>query len=119
MTEGAPSGNVLTASWGDLPIEAVQPGVTRQVLSGDQQTVIHYHYAPGSVFPEHHHPQEQVTVVLSGLLEFAIAGRQHQLAPGDLIIIPGGVPHGARVLGDVPVESINTLSPRRDVHPGR
>jgi quercetin dioxygenase-like cupin family protein len=118
VTDAAPSGIVLTSGWTNVPLEQVQPGVTRQVVSGDQQTVVRYHYAPGAIFPEHQHPQEQVTVILNGNLEFAIAGRRHQLAPGDLIIIPGGIPHGARVLGEEPVESINTLSPRRDEHPG-
>jgi quercetin dioxygenase-like cupin family protein len=120
LTEAAAAhGGVQAVRWGDVPTEQVQPGVTRQVVSGERQTIVRYCYQPGAVFPEHQHPQEQVTIVLSGQLEFAIAGRRHALAAGDLLVIPGGVPHGARVLGNDVVESINTLSPRRDDHPGR
>lgn len=104
-------------SWNDVTPEQVADGVTRQVVDGAQQTIVRYVYQPGAVFPRHYHPQEQVTVVLSGRIEFTIADEVVTLGPDDLVVIPGGVPHGARVLGDTVVESINTLSPRRTVHP--
>jgi quercetin dioxygenase-like cupin family protein len=105
-------------NWNQLPLEEVYPGITRQVIHGERQTMVRYIYAPGSVFPEHHHPQEQITTVLTGQIEFEIAGERQLFGPGDVGVIPGNVPHGARVVGDVTVETINTLSPRRDDAPG-
>jgi quercetin dioxygenase-like cupin family protein len=109
---------VTSSNWSNVPAEEVYPGITRQVIHGERQTMIRYVYAPGSVFPQHDHPQEQITTVLTGRIEFDIDGQRRVFAAGDVGVIPGGTPHGARVIGDVTVETINTLSPRRDSSPG-
>lgn len=103
-----------TASAGEL----VQPGISRQVIHGEEQTVVRYRYEPGAVFPRHSHPQEQVTIVLQGEIEFDLDGELVRLGPGEIVLIPRNMPHGARVLGQVRVETINTLSPKRADHPG-
>ena len=103
--------------WSDVPAEEVLPGITRQVIHGERQTLIRYVYAPGSVFPEHAHPQEQVTAVLSGRIAFTVDGARQVLGAGDVAVLSGGVPHGAEVVGDETVETLNALSPRRDADP--
>lgn len=102
----------------EIPSEEVYPGITRQVVQGERQTLVRYVYQPGSVFPMHQHPQEQITAVLSGRIEFDVDGTVAALGAGDVAIIPGDTPHGARVIGDVVVETLNNLSPRRDQAPG-
>src|SRR5699024_10321529 len=79
-------------AWDAVAPEQVAAGVTRQVVDGAQQTIVRYVYQPGAVFPRHHHPQEQVTVVLSGRIEFTIADDVVILGPDELVVIPGGVP---------------------------
>jgi quercetin dioxygenase-like cupin family protein len=105
------------ANWSDVPAETVMAGVTRQVIHGERQTMVRYVYAPGAVFPVHAHPQEQCTVVISGRIAFEIDGVVTELGPGGVLVIPGNVPHGARVVGDETVESFNALSPRREASP--
>ena len=100
-------------SWSELPEEEVLPGVRRQRLDTEQMTVIRYVYSPGSIFPTHSHPEEQVTMVLSGEIEFDLEGTRVRAGPGSAIVVPPGVPHGARVLGEVVVDTLNVLSPRR------
>jgi len=39
------------------------------------------------------------------------------LTTGQAAVIPPNVPHGARVIGDAPVETFNSMSPRREQHP--
>lgn len=107
-----------THSWSQLEEEEVYPGIFRQTVSGERQTMVRYRYAPGSQFPLHDHPQEQVTLVISGVILFTVAGNEVELGPGQVAIIPGGVEHGARVDGDEWVETFNAMSPRRDVSPG-
>lgn len=107
-----------SVNWSEIEPEEVYPGITRQVIHGDRQTMVRYVYAPGSVFPEHQHPQEQITTVLTGRIEFDIAGQHAVFGPGDTGVIPGDTPHGARVIGEETVETINSLSPRRDQSPG-
>src|SRR4026209_2584108 len=104
-------------SWSDIPASEVYPGISRQILNGDRQTMVRYLYQPGAVFPEHHHPEEQVTVEISGQIEFTVAGETAVLACGQAAVLPPDVPHGARVIGDEPVETFNSMSPRREQHP--
>ena len=51
-------------AWSSLPAESVLPGIERRVVQGERQTMVRYTYQPGSVFPSHSHPEEQITVVV-------------------------------------------------------
>lgn len=105
-------------NWNELPEEEVYPGIHRQTITASQQTMVRYRYQPGSTFPVHAHPQEQITLVLSGTITFIVAGSEFRLGPGDVAVIPGGVEHSATVEGDEAVETFNALSPRREAGPG-
>ncbi len=100
-------------TWSDTPIEEVLPGITRQVVHGQNQTLVRYVYQPSSIFPFHSHPQEQITIVVSGRIAFDLDGGRLELGPGEVTVIPPGVPHGAQVIGADVVETFNTLSPKR------
>jgi quercetin dioxygenase-like cupin family protein len=106
----------IVRSWDRVPAEAVLPGITRWVVDGERQTLVRYRYEPGSVFPVHAHPEEQITAILSGQIEFVTAGTTQLLVAGDIAVLPGGTEHGAHVVGDEPVETLNALAPRRP-HP--
>jgi quercetin dioxygenase-like cupin family protein len=103
--------------WADVEQTEPLPGILRQTIHGDQQSMVRYVYAPGSVFPVHSHPQEQITVVLSGVIAFTVDGKRVVLGPGNVAVIPGGVHHGAIVEGPETVVTINTMSPRRAEDP--
>lgn len=113
----AEASGVRVAAWGELAAVEVLPGIVRQTIDGERQTLVRYRYAPGSVFPAHSHPEEQITAVLSGRIAFEVAGERVVLGPGEVAVIPGGVEHGAAVIGDEAVETLNCLSPRRAVAP--
>jgi quercetin dioxygenase-like cupin family protein len=103
-------------AWSRIVPEEVLPGIFRQTVDGVHQTLVRYVYGPGSVFPVHSHPQEQITTVLSGRIVFTVGGSRFELGPGDVAVIPGHVAHGATVDGKETVVTLNTLSPRRE-HP--
>ena len=113
MTAAAPS----HVAWSDVAEVTVLPGITRQTVHGERQSMVRYVYQPGTVFPVHHHAEEQITVVVRGRIEFEVAGRRFTLGPGDVAVIPANVPHGARVAGDEAVETFNALAPRRTADP--
>lgn len=104
-------------AWGAIPAEQVFDGITRQVIDGERQTLVRYVYAPGSAFPVHAHPEEQITAVLRGRIVFTVDGARVELGPGQVAVIPPSVPHGATVEGDETVETLNTMSPRRTASP--
>lgn len=67
--------------------------VIGRTVQGDHITMAVVELAPNSVVPEHHHPNEQIGIVLKGSLLFTIGGEQRGLVVGDTYNIPGNVPH--------------------------
>lgn len=53
--------------------------------------------APGTVYPEHTHPYDEVRVVLEGGMTVTVDGSPYELGPGDRIDLSAGEPHSAQV----------------------
>jgi quercetin dioxygenase-like cupin family protein len=70
-------------------------------------TVTRYTYPAGADFPPHSHPWDKCSSVLEGRFEVIVGDTSYVLARGDLLFIPAGVVHAARVLGDVAVTSLD------------
>ena len=81
-------------TFGDLPTDAPFAGIARRVLSTAKATVQEYRFEPGATFPQHHHPQEQITLVLEGSLSFTAGRDTHTLAAGGWSVVAGNEPHG-------------------------
>lgn len=98
-------------TWEQVPDEQVKEGVSRRTISTDRIMVVRYVYAPGSTFPVHSHPEEQIVLVLEGKLVFRTDGGELPMEAGSILAIPGGVPHEAWVEGSETVVSINIFNP--------
>lgn len=101
--------NAVT-SWAGTPSTEVFPGIHRQAITTETSTIVRYTYHPGCVFPEHQHPEEQVTLVHSGEIEFTVDGKVVVLRAGEVAVIPGGVSHGARVTASEVVVTDNFIA---------
>jgi quercetin dioxygenase-like cupin family protein len=64
------------------------------------------------VVQRHSHPQEQVTIVLEGLL-VEVGGRGFTAAAGDMVHVPPGVEHSVAAITDA-VVVVDVFSPPRD-----
>jgi quercetin dioxygenase-like cupin family protein len=100
----------IVAAWEDIDAAEVYPGIFRQVLVTTENTIGRYTYDPGCEFPVHEHPEEQVTIVHTGEIEFEVAGAPVILRAGQVAVIPGGTPHGARVTGSEVVITDNIIA---------
>jgi quercetin dioxygenase-like cupin family protein len=58
----------------------------------------HYDVAAGRSIHEHHHPNEEVWVIIEGRFEVSIAGETRVAGPGAVAVVPPDVPHSVRVL---------------------
>jgi quercetin dioxygenase-like cupin family protein len=65
-------------------------------------------FAPGAYFPRHTHPGEEIIYVLSGTIEYEIAGKLATVKAGDVLFVPDGVVHAARNVGDTPASELAT-----------
>ena len=98
-------------AWGDVPVEQLNPMITRQVVWGAKTTLVKIRLTKNCFIPEHSHESEQLSWVQSGRIRLTIAGQDHDLGPGDVLRIPSWVPHSALVLDDCDV--VDIFSPIR------
>ncbi len=56
------------------------------------------------VFGEHTHDVDKKDVIVDGELEFCMYGKKINLKAGDTLVVPKGVPHSAKVLGNKKLE---------------
>ncbi|MCA1685729.1 MAG: cupin domain-containing protein [Planctomycetia bacterium] len=92
---------------------ALFPGVTICTNAGDAMMLSLVTFEPDSAVPDHSHPHEQMGVMISGRLEFTVAGLTRVLGTGDSWRIPGGVVHSVRAL-DGPAVALDVFHPVRD-----
>lgn len=65
-------------------------------------------FAPGASFPRHKHPGEEIIYVLSGTIEYEVAGKPVTVKSGDVLFVPDGMVHAARNVGDTPAAELAT-----------
>jgi quercetin dioxygenase-like cupin family protein len=84
----------------DLPATEMLPGVLRRSVCLDGVMLTFFDFEPDAVIPEHHHPHQQITWVISGAMEFDLDGEKRVLQAGDGATVPPNTPHSAVILGE-------------------
>jgi quercetin dioxygenase-like cupin family protein len=97
----------------DLPAAQAMPGILRRQVHLDGVMITFFDLDSGAIIPEHHHPHQQITYVVSGTMEFDLAGEKRVLHGGDGVLIPPDVPHSAVVVGG-PCKALDAWHPIRE-----
>ena len=97
----------------DLPVTEMLPGVVRRAVYLDDVMLTFFDFVPKAIIPEHAHPHQQITWVVSGAMEFDLSSEKRVLRAGDGVLIPPNVPHSAVIL-DEPCRAIDAWHPVRD-----
>jgi len=124
MSSTSKSGNTLAADlpllsgaqhleWSGIPIEHPAPGIERQMVVGENLMICRFRFAPLLVTPEHTHPHEQMSLVVSGRVRFFVEGAERIALPGDVLHFPPNCLHGATMLEDE-VVLIDIFTPLRE-----
>jgi quercetin dioxygenase-like cupin family protein len=95
-------------SWSTVPLEQLNPLLSRRMVTGKEVMVAHVHLKAGCVVPKHQHVNEQVTYILQGAMRLWVGDKVDSpndadgvlLKSGDLLVIPSNVPHRAVALED-------------------
>jgi len=103
----------VLCNWEGLPGVTTRKGVVRKVFSGTNSMLALNELKAGTMPNLHSHPEEQLTYILTGKAEFVLGEEVLMLKAGDLLLIPPGVPHSLKVLGDETVLNIDVFSPIR------
>jgi len=80
----------------DIRPHALREGITARAVEGDRITMAVVDLDPGAVLPEHHHENEQLGFVISGIITMRIGTEKRELHAGDTYTIPSHVPHDAK-----------------------
>lgn len=96
----------------DLTLRPDVPGASMWAVGMEKAMLTYFELESNTVFPEHSHEAEQITLVLEGELTFAYDGKEVILKSGDVIAIPSNAVHSAYT-GTVPCKAVDAWSPQR------
>ena len=88
LTTGGPAVNLVD----------YQPGaiVSRTLVKGPGGSITLFAFDAGQELSEHTAPYDALLLVLDGAAEVRLAGAPHQLAAGDLLLMPANQPHAVK-----------------------
>ena len=98
--------------WKDVAREPLNDKIDRQMLCGDKLMLAKVFMKKGAHVPKHQHHNEQVTYILEGALKFAIDGKEIVVHAGEVLCIPGNMPHEAWAVEDT--VDLDVFTPPRE-----
>ncbi len=98
--------------WSNVEKEQLNPLVARQVIHAEKLTVARIFLKKGAVVPEHHHENEQVTLLEQGRVRFTLDGEQRAVVAGQVLRIPPNAVHQVEALEDS--VALDLFSPARE-----
>ena len=89
------------------------PGIRLRAPHGERIMLSYLEMDAEAEVPLHSHPHEQAGMLLKGKLQLTIGDETRIMEPGNMYIVPGGVPHRAVAI-DGPVLVLDIFSPIRE-----
>jgi unsaturated pyranuronate lyase len=100
-------------NWSTIPVEHPGEGIERQMVVGQNLMICRFRFSPFLETPQHRHPHEQMSIVVSGHVRFFIEGVERICSPGDVLQFPANCLHGATMM-DEEVVLIDVFTPLRE-----
>ncbi len=82
----------------EIPGRVPMAGFHGRFLHTERVTIVYWDIEEGAVLPEHSHPHEQITHILSGRFEMTISGETRTFGPELVAVIPGNAVHSGRAI---------------------
>lgn len=103
----------MPVKWEDLPRFAVRDHVSRAGFRGEDVMLVMNWLEPGMTLGVHHHPFEQIAVILTGRMRWTVGDQTVEVGAGEVLRIPPDVPHGGIPIGDEVVMNLDIFCPIR------
>src|ERR1043166_8047511 len=100
-------------NWSTIPVEYPGEGMQRQMVVGENLMICRFRFDPYLEAPQHRHPHEQMSMVVSGGGRFFVEGEERICSPGDVLHFPSNCLHGAPMMDDE-VVLIDIFTPLRE-----
>lgn len=88
----------MLINWETLPkVAGMRAGSDRKGICGDKISAVKVVTSPDAEFDgkTHWHDNEQILIMISGLVRLVIDGKEFDAHPGDLVFFPAGSKHAA------------------------
>jgi quercetin dioxygenase-like cupin family protein len=82
----------------DLKAAEPLPGWHGRFWRSAHMSFAQYAIDAGASIHEHHHPNEEVWIVVEGELEVTVGGETRRAGPGSVAVVPPDVRHSVRAL---------------------
>jgi quercetin dioxygenase-like cupin family protein len=90
--------------WSEVATEQLNPLLSRQFVTGKEAMFARLELKQGCLVPRHHHPNEQISYITQGALRFLLGEEgsivEKIVRAGEVLVIPGNLPHSAEALED-------------------
>ncbi|NSW53823.1 MAG: cupin domain-containing protein [Anaerolineae bacterium] len=102
--------------YADTRAEQFRENAERRIAMTDHLMMVVFDFTGGpQAQPDapHAHPHEQTSCVVLGEVNFFLGDECRHLVPGDMVAIPGGVPHAIQLLTEH-VRLVDSFTPIRE-----
>ncbi len=96
----------------EIQLTPLATGAHSRLVSGKNIQLSFISMDPGSVFPHHIHPEEQVMLVLRGECSEIILDGEQRMRENDAVRLPANMVHGAKI-GDLGCDALDIFWPAR------
>ena len=96
----------------DIQLTKLAEGAHSRLVSGKNTQLSFISMDPGSTFPHHIHPEEQMMFVLRGACDEILLDGEQAMKANDVVRIPSNMVHGAKI-GDMGCDALDIFWPAR------
>ncbi|HEY5772466.1 MAG TPA: SMP-30/gluconolactonase/LRE family protein [Chitinophagaceae bacterium] len=96
----------------DIQLTPLATGAHSRLVSGKNTQLSFISMDPGSVFPHHIHPEEQMMFVLRGECNEIILDGEQAMKANSVVRLPGNMVHGAKI-GELGCDALDIFWPAR------
>lgn len=96
----------------EIQLTPLATGAHSRLVSGKNTQLSFITMDPGSVFPHHIHPEEQMMIVLRGECREIILDGEQTMKENDAVRLPANMVHGANI-GDLGCDALDIFWPAR------
>ncbi len=98
----------------DLGWEQLGDKLQRKYVYGEQGMLALFKMDKGAKVPLHQHPNEQTSYITKGSVKVTMQGKDYIVKAGEVLIIPGNIPHQFECLEDGTLDVDFFAPPRKD-----
>ena len=104
MTARPPSETATSFAWTEIEPDHPRKGIARHRIMGEHSMVCRMDVDEGFHADPHVHANEQIAILVEGRVRFRVGTigsdefRDEVIGPGQVIVLPPNVPHGATAL---------------------